>query len=201
MLYCPIMNTTSLLVYLFAAICIVTVIYFWLLGTEYCWCAFIKKQAPFVASSHNQRHAVANLINTKYKDANTIIEIGSGQGGFARYISRHTNKKVIGLENMPFCVCVARFFNLFTFGKTKTVFCDAFSWLEKHPNKIDIAIAYLGPKLTKKLLKHRKKIKVLISLNFEIPNIKPTQIINLKSGQVKFGGKKYPHKLFVYEFR
>lgn len=201
MLYCPIMNTISLLVYLFATVCAIMVAYIWVRGIEYAWCILVKHQAPFVASSHNQRKATAAQINQYYKNAKTIIEVGSGYGGLARYIARHTNKKVIGLENMPFCVCVARFFDFFSFGKSRTEFCDAFKYFQTTRKKIDVVVAYLGPTLTPKLLKYCKKIKVLISLNFEIPNITPTRIIDLRRGSVLYGGKKYPHKLFIYEFR
>ena len=76
----------------------------------------------------------------------------------------------------------------------------AFKFLDNTNIKFDIAIAYLGPKLTPKLYQYKDKIKVLISLDFEIPDIKPKRIIDLDCGSVIYGGKKYPHKILIYEF-
>ena len=47
---------------------------------------------------------------------------------------------------------------------------------------------------------YKDKIDVLISLDFEIPNLKPKRIIDLKCGYVIYHKTKYPHKLFIYEF-
>lgn len=194
------MNVVTLLLLAFFVFSAVMVTCIWIRGIEYAWCVLVKHQAPFVASSLGQRRATAKHINEYYKNPKTVVEVGSGYGGLARYIARHTGAKSIGLENMPFCVFVARIFDFFSFGKSKTLFIDAFDYFENNKEKIDVVVAYLGPTLTPKLLKYRKKIKVLISLNFEIEDIKPTRVIDLRRGSVRYGGKKYPHKLFVYEF-
>ena len=158
------------------------------------------RQPPCVSSEKCERRAVVEQIKSCYPYANNIIEIGCGYGGLARYVARKTDAHVVGVENMPFCVFVARIGNLFC-KKSKTVWVDAFEYLNKTDIKFDVAIAYLGPKYTPKLKKYRRKISVLISMDFEIGNEKPVRIIDLtQCGYTIYNGQKYPHKLFVYEF-
>jgi hypothetical protein len=147
-----------------------------------------------------QQKAVAKYINDNYPNAQNIVECGSGHGGLARYIARKTNTNVIGLENGPFCVFLSRFFSLFCRANFQTINTDMFEYLDNTKNNFDVAIAYLGPSVTPLLQKYDKKIKVLISLNFEVPNLKPVRIVDLKKGFVLYNYKKYPHKLFIYEF-
>ena len=168
---------------------------------EYSYCVFIKSQAPFVPSAKKSRKITLNEIKKHYPNAKNIIEVGSGFGAFSRQIARDTKANVIGLENMPWCAFVSKILDIFCFKKAKTVFCDAFEYLENTDKKFDIAIAYLGPKLTPKLLKYKNKIKVLIVLDFPLPDYKPTRTIDGGSGTTKMGGKKYPHKLYIYEFK
>ena len=168
---------------------------------EYIWCVHIKSQVPFVGASRVQQKAVAKYINDNYPNTRNIVECGSGHGCLARYIARKTNTNVIGLENAPFCVFLSRFFSLFSRAKFQTINTDMFEYLDNTKNKFDIAIAYLNPTFTPLLQKYDKKIKVLISLNFEIPNLKPVRIVDLKRGFVLYNYKKYPHKLFIYEFK
>ena len=67
--------------------------------------------------------------------------------------------------------------------------------------KFDVAIAYLGPTATPMIQKYKDKIKVLISLDFEIKGLKPMRIIDMsKDGYTLYKRIKYPHRLFVYNF-
>lgn len=168
---------------------------------EYCYCVFVKKQAPFVPSAKCSRQITLCEIKKHYPNAKNVLEIGSGFGAFSRKIARNTNASVIGLENMPWCACISKILDIFCFKKVKTVFCDAFKYLENTDKKFDIAIAYLGPKLTPKLLKYKNKIRVLIVLDFPLPDYKPTRTIYGGPGKTKMGGKEYPHKLYIYEFK
>ena len=168
---------------------------------EYVYCAHIRKQAPLVPSNQILRQYVIDQILTKYPKSKSICEIGSGFGGLARDIARKCNKNVYALENMPFSAFISKTADIFTQCKNNhTIWCDAFKYLDNTNIKFDIAIAYLGPKLTPKLYKYKDKINTLISLDFEIPNIKPTQIIDLDCGSITYGGQKYPHKVLIYEF-
>ena len=168
---------------------------------EYCYCIFVKKQAPFVPSAKCSRQITLREIKKLYPDAKNIIEIGSGFGAFAQQIARNTNANVIGLENMPWCAFVSKILDIFCFKKNKTIFCDAFEYFEHTDKTFDIAIAYLGPKLTPKLLKYKNKIQVLIVLDFPLPDYKPTRTIDGGPGTTTMGGKEYPHKIYIYEFK
>ena len=67
--------------------------------------------------------------------------------------------------------------------------------------KFDVAIAYLGPTATPMIQKYKDKIKVLISLDFEIKNLKPKHVIDMGHGYTIYKRIKYPHRLFIYEFK
>ena len=166
---------------------------------EYVYCANIKKQPPMVPSNSVLRALTATEINTHFPHAKNICELGSGFGGMARYIARHTNTNVTGIENMIFSVCVSKILDLFCAAKSKTVLGDIFKYLKQTNEHFDIAIAYLGPTITPKLLKYKDKFDVLISLDFEIPELKPVRIIDMGYGTTHMHGKKYPHRLFVYK--
>lgn len=165
---------------------------------EYIYCAFFHGQPPMVASNKKLRQMVANQINKYYPNAYSVCEIGAGFGGMARYIARHTNATVTGIENMPFSVFVSKFLDIFS--KSKTVWGDAFEYMDKLPGTFDIGIAYLGPKLTPLLKNYTGKMHVLISLDFKVPGIKPVRVVDMGYGNTIYRGKKYPHKLFIYEF-
>ncbi len=178
---------------------LVVVLYAIVYAIEYTYCVYFKNQVPFVASSRCHKRAVVAQIKRFYPNAKNVVEVGSGLGGLARYVARHTNANVHALENMPACVCISKIFDWVWPTKSETIWCDAFEWLGKKENKYDVAIAYLEPVLTKKLVKYKKNIKVLISLNFEIPELKPVRVVKLK-GFVLYGFKIYSHRLYVYEF-
>jgi 16S rRNA A1518/A1519 N6-dimethyltransferase RsmA/KsgA/DIM1 with predicted DNA glycosylase/AP lyase activity len=156
-------------------------------------------QPPLVGSNNSLRRLVINQIKIYYGNAKNICEIGSGFGGLARDIANNTNANVYALENMPFTAGVSKFFDFITGARSKTIWCDAFDWLNNTDKIIDVAVAYLGPSFTKKLLKYKRKIRVIISLDFEIKNMKPTRVINLGYGYTLYNHKKYPHRVFIYE--
>ena len=188
------------LLFLFVTLLLLALLlYMWGRIIEYIYCVVWKRQVPFVACSFRHKRAIVAQIKQFYPNAKSVVEVGSGDGALARYVARHTKARVYALENMPFCIFLSRIGDFFCFAKSKTVWCDAFEYLDKTDKKFDIAVAYLGPKLTPKLKKYNKKIKVLITMNFEIPDLTPVRTVNLKHGSVTYNGVKYPHKLFVYE--
>ena len=168
---------------------------------EFIYCANIRHQPPFVASGKLSRKSVIQQITTKYPNAKNICEIGSGFGGLARTIARGTNANVYALENMPFTAFVSKTLDKLTHCKNNTtVWCDAFKFLAETDKKFDIAIAYMGPTATPMLTKYKTKIKVLISLDFEIPNLPPVFVLNTEPGYTIYNKRKYPHRLFIYDF-
>lgn len=168
---------------------------------EYVYCANIRHQPPMVASNRILRRTVINEIKSHYPHAKTICEIGSGFGGLARTVARNTRANVYALENMPFSAFVSKTVDTLSLCKNnKTVWCDAFEYLNNTDKKFDVAIAFLGPTLTPKLKKYTNKIRVLISLDFAIPTLSPTRIIEIGRGYTIYKKVKYPHRLFVYTF-
>jgi tRNA A22 N-methylase len=144
---------------------------------------------------------VIEQINTYYSDAKNICDIGSGFGFMTRCIARYTKANVIGLENVRFSALVSNILNMFSFGKVKTIRCDAYEYLSKTKKIFDVGIAYLGPKEVQNLKKYKQKMRVLICLDFEIYGLRPVRIVDVGHGFTYFNHKKYPHKLFIYEFK
>lgn len=166
---------------------------------EYLVAIFVHHQPPYVTAGTNSQKKLVQYINKNYPNAKNICEVGSGYGRLARYIGKHTNANVIGLENMPISALISKFADLFQ-TKSKTIKCDAFEYLKNTDNKkFDIAVAYLSPRHATRLFKLKNKFKVLISLDFEVVNQKPTETIDLGPGYTILNNKKYPHKMFIYE--
>lgn len=167
--------------------------------TEYFWCVF-HNQIPFVASSKFLRRAAVDAINKYYPGATSVAEIGAGYGGLARYIARNCDATVVALENMPFTVTVARVFNWVARSRVQIINCDAFEYLKSSP-RFDVGIAYLGPNVNPRLAEYAKKFNMLITLDVPIVGLRPTHTINVGHGFTRYGRKKFPHKLFIYDFR
>jgi len=145
--------------------------------------------------------AVVKEILTHYGTASNICEIGSGHGGLARYIACQCGVRVTAIENMPFSVLVSKIADVFCMGKCHTVWADAFEWLESVRAPMDIAVAYLGPVSTARLADYSDKFNVLISLDFKIPGMIPVRTIDVGGGYTLYRKQKYPHRLFVYQFK
>lgn len=196
------MSFISTTIYMVLGTVILVDIYLIVKFIEYVYCANIRHQPPFVPSPNKLRHLVVQEIALNYPDAKNICELGSGFGGLARMIAQKQQANVYALENMPFSVFISKLCDFLTGCKNnKTIHCDIFDYLEKTNIHFDIAIAYLSPSMTPRIQKYRKKIDVLISLDFEIPGITPKRIIELKHGYTIYNKIKYPHRLLVYEFK
>lgn len=166
---------------------------------EYVYCVFIRRQPPTVSSVCVQRTAVVEQLRKYYPRARMICEMGSGMGGLMRHIARRCDVRVVGIENMPMAVCLSRIGNLFC-KNCQTRWMDIFEYFDNENPKFDIAVAYLGPWMTPMLEKYQTNFDVLLSLDFEIPNRRAVRVVDLP-GYVLYGGRKYPHRLYVYEFR
>ena len=166
---------------------------------EHLYCTYIRKQPPMVASVRHMRAAVADEINRHYPDARTVCDVGTGYGGLARHIARHTRCHVTGIENMPVAVIVG-WMGAFLCPRVRTVWADAFNYLARG-HRFDIGVAYLGTHFTPQLAQRLgKNYRVLILLNFDVPGMAPTRVIETGNGYVRYCGKKYPNRLYVYEF-
>ena len=169
---------------------------------EHVYCTNIRHQPPLVVSSDYERHFVIEQIKTKYIGAKNICDIGAGFGGLARAVARNTNAKVYALENMPFSAFVSKMLDkLCRCKNNETIWCDAFKFLDKTDIKFDVAIAYLSPTAMQMIKRYKNKIDVLISLDFEIEGLKPKSVIDVGKGYTSYNRIKYPHRLFVYDFK
>ena len=186
----------NILVYIFA----IAFFFYVLFIIEQAYTVFFRRQVPFVPSNGKLRKLVIREIKNNYQNAKLICEVGSGFGGFARSVARNTNAKVFALENMPYKVLFSKILDWLSGCNNKTIWCDAYKYLGDTKQKFDIAVAYLTPADVTRLLKYKNKIKVLISLDFEIDNMQPNKIISGAYGYTYLNGKKYPHKAYVYEF-
>jgi len=184
-----------------AAIILIVLIELYLLvsGAEYIWCVF-HKQIPFVHSSKYLRHALVAEIKKHFPNATSTCDIGGGYGGLARYIACNTDTTVVALENMPFTITIARAMNFITRSRVQIIRCDAFKYLATSP-RFNIGVAYLGPSVNYKLAKYKNKFDAIITFDVPIEKLKPTRIINVGHGHTTYGRYKFPHKLFVYDFR
>ncbi len=170
---------------------------------EYRYCADIRHQPPLVSSARHLRRNTIEQIVKYYNKSKNICEIGSGFGGLARAVAKQTKANVYALENMPFSAFISKTCDLLSGCKNNhTIWCDAFEYLAKTNKKFDVAIAYLGPTSTGKIQKYKNKVRVLISLAFEIKDLEPARVIDLSEyGFTVYNKIKYPHKLFIYEFK
>ena len=191
-------NIVYVILWILAILICIIEIYALIYLIEYLVAIFVHHQPPYVATGTNSQKKLVQYINKNYPNAKNICEVGSGYGRLARYIGKHTKANVIGLENMPISALISKFADLFQ-NKSKTIKCDAFEYLKNTDKKFDIAVAYLSPRHATKLFKLKNKFKVLISLDFEVANQKPTKTINLGPGYTSLNHKKYPHKMFIYE--
>ena len=187
-------------IYLLLIVAILFDLYLAFKCIEFIYCAFIRRQPPLVSSTTKMRKVVIEQIKQTCPVAKNICEIGSGFGGLARMIAKNTNADVYALENMPFSAWVSKVCDKLFCKNNKTIWCDAFKFLDNTDKQFDVAVAFLGPKLTPQMQKYANKIDVFISLDFEIPNLVPIYVIEIPGGYTEYNHKKYPHRLFVYKF-
>ena len=167
---------------------------------EYSWNVIVSKTPPFVPANSIERAAVAQQINMFYPHAKTVLELGSGYGGLARYIARHTSAHVVGVERMPGTALISWVLDKLYRGNSRTVWGNIYQYLEYMHGQADIAVAYMGPEVMAGLVRYANKFNVLISVDFEIPEIKTVRVVDVCDGCTRYRGKKYPHRLYVYEF-
>ena len=151
---------------------------------------------PMVPSSKKMRNAIINEINKNYRSMKTVIDIGSCYGGLARRIARECNEKlVIAVERMICPAIISKtsdFFCDIKMKKSKTILSNAFKFIKKSDG-FDIGVAYLFPTVMKQLEELKHKFKVLIILDFSLPNSKPNKKIKLHEDRLG------QHWMYIYE--
>jgi hypothetical protein len=151
---------------------------------------------PPLPSYRLLRRAVISQMKM-YPMAKSAIDIGGGWGGMAKAIGRSFPKmSVCGVEKR-FWVSVWSRLSLFFTGPKNVVLTrgDAIEFLKKSDG-FDIGIVYLMPAVMKRVEEASDKCRVLLVLDFPLPNRTPTKIIPLYRGFLL--GR---HRLFVYEIR
>lgn len=193
------MQIIKILVYIAIFILSVWMVYLFLYNLERIICS-VRHQIPFVPSNKDLRNAVIKEIKTHYPNIKTACDIGSGYGGLAREIANKFNVRVWALENMPFSAFISKMMDMITGTKSKTILCDAFEYIKKSDG-FDIAVAYLGPSVNPRLIELKPKVRVLITLDVPVMGLDAIRTIDLSNGATMYGREKYPHRLFIYEFR
>ena len=159
----------------------------------------IKHQYPPV--SCRARHACALVadIRKNYPNAKTVVDIGAGFGRLARAIANGTGANVYAIENMPVSVRIAKFMKFITRARRiGIVYADAFEYIPG--KKFDIGIAYLGPDMNARLRDLMPCFRVMITLDAEIPGIRPTRIIDIPGGYTYYHHiGRFPNRLYIYE--
>lgn len=174
-------------------------VYLFLYNLERIICS-VRHQIPFVPSNKDLRNAVIKEIKTHYPNIKTACDIGSGYGGLAREIANKFNVRVWAFENMQFSAFISKMMDMITGTKSKTILCDAFEYIKKSDG-FDIAVAYLGPSVNPRLIELKTKVRVLITLDVPVMGLDAVRTIDLPNGATMYGREKYPHRLFIYEFR
>lgn len=188
------------LIYVLVLVVACVTVYYGVKFIEYSWNVIVSKKPPFVPAIDTECAAVVQQINLYYPHAKTVLELGSGYGGLARYIARNTSAHVVGVERMPASAFISWVSDKLHRVNSRTVWGDVFQYLKNMGGRVDIAVAYMGPKVTQVLADYSNKFDVLISVDFAVPEIKPRRVIDVCKGYTRYAGKKYPHRLYVYEF-
>lgn len=189
----------QVILYILTAVITVFVVYMFIDSVEQVIC-HVRRKIPLVPSTWRLRRAVVNEIRMNFPNMHTVIDIGSGYGGLARLIARRCKMDVVGVENMPFAATVSKIKDCITFSRNKTIWCDAFKYLE-NCDGIDIGVAYMGPGFNEELYKYADKFQVLITLVMPADGMDATRIVTLPRGHTRYGRHLYPHKLYIYDMR
>lgn len=159
------------------------------------WTVF-KTQVPFYPSRPAVWRTVDQFIQHQFRKLQqpiNIIEIGSGLGDFSMYLDNRSHLyQVKGIEVAPlpwlisYCRAQLKKSNVcFTLGNY-----DNIDFAEHH-----VVFAYLSPAampaLWEKASREMRAGSLLISLEFDIPGVKPYQVIHTD---------KHNPKLYVWQF-
>jgi hypothetical protein len=147
------------------------------------WTTF-KTQVPFYPSRPAVWKALLLLIQKQYAHQSVrVIDIGSGLGDTSMYLAKFRQQdQVEGIEiaPLPWMISIVRA----KFNQSRAKFTMG-SYEHLDFGQYDVIFAYLSPaammRLWEKASQEMRKGSLLVSLEFEIPNVVPTKIIH--SGQ------------------
>ncbi len=175
---------------LFALFGVLTIVFLWV-GIEG-MIGMFKNIAPAVSAGRRQRAAIVDFIASEFPDAKTIVDIGSGWGAVVDDISKQLpGTAVIGLEIMPISYLYSEIRCAFR-KNAKFIFGDAFKFLNGSDKKFDIGITYLLSSEMRDVKKILSRFKVLIALDFPLPDVKPYKKIKLHHDRFA------QHYLYIY---
>ncbi len=160
--------------------------------TEFIICV-ARKLSPQVRSGDPMRAAVVGQIREFAPNAKTVIDIGSGFGTMTRSVARaFPCADVIGIEIMPTPYLYSLVRGML-FKNVKLTFGNAFKFLDNYNKKFDVGITYLLTPEMPKVQKYMSRFKVLMVLDFPLPDATPVKTIKLHRD---FLGQHY---LYVYK--
>ena len=197
---CGMIEFVRFFIYVLLVVVACVTVYYGLRFIEYSWNVIVSKTPPFVPANSTERAAVVQQINMFYPHAKTVLELGSGYGELARYIAQNTSAHVVGVEKMPGAALISWVLDKLYRVNSRTVWGNIYQYLENMNGRADIAVMYMGPNVNIASETYLNKFDVLISVDFEIPDISPVRVIDVGNGYTRYAGKKYPHRLYVYEF-
>lgn len=154
----------------------------------------VKGQAPEIPSGRRLRKVV--LDELKNYSASSIVDLGSGFGGMAKSIAKYfPDAQVYGIEFMPFAIIISKLSKLFCHLKNlKFIHGDVFKIINQSQG-YDIGVVYLLTPQMKNVQKIRKKFKVLLVLDYPLPDIKPTLVREIFQEKIT----SFKHRLYIYE--
>jgi tRNA A22 N-methylase len=154
----------------------------------------VVRAAPQVPSSKRLREAVIREINENFPGEKKVIDIGSCYGGLARKIAKECpGTEVVAVERMLLPSTVSKISDFALRRNSKTYWANAFDYIEKSEG-FDIGVAYLLTPMMARLEKYKNKFKVLILLDFPLPNTKETRKVKLHRDYLG------QHWMYIYEF-
>jgi len=163
-----------------------------LFSTSLFWSTF-RTQVPFYPSRSRTWDLVANRLpdhqNLK------VMEIGSGLGDFSmRMAQRKPNFIISGIEIAPLPWCISYLRGKFKKSKAKFTMGD---YQKINFADFDVIFAYLSPAampgLWDKVSKEMHPSSLLISHEFDIPDVKPSEIL----GQSSQGPVSYLYQIIL----
>ena len=183
-------------VYLYLVIFILFDIFILVFGVEQIMRIACRKKrlAPAVPSSRRLRNAVIKQIAIEMPNVKTVLDIGSGWGTMGRTVAgAFPQAKILGMEIMP-CPYVYSVIRGLFVRNAKFKFGNVFKYLEKSGDKFDVGTAYLLTPMMRDVQNYAKRFKVLIVLDFPLPDMKPNKKIKLHSDMLG------QHWMYVYRF-
>lgn len=182
----------TFLVYLYLVVFAIFDIVILVLGIEQ-MVGFYKNMAPEVPASRKLRAGVVAQIKKDMADTKSILDIGSGWGTMVKSVGRAFPSAVVtGIEIMPLPYVYSSIRCMFN-KNIKIFLGNAFKVLKKKNQKFDVAIAYLLTPEMKNVENFLSRFKMLIAVDFPLPDIKETEKVKLHKD--RFG----QHYLYIYK--